>query len=473
VIGPSTLFGRAFYEVETLIIYYVVAINLLYLILTVIGFFSLQRFSGRILRAELDTLMNSTTLPGIDVIAPAYNEELSVRDSVRSMLRLRYPEHEVIVVNDGSKDGTLALLMEEFRLYRSSRVPLGSISTKRVRGVYESRDPLRLLVIDKENGGKADSLNAGINYCRHPLFAAVDSDSLIETDALLRIAQPFLDDDTTIATGGIVRVANGCTVEGGAVTEVRAPGALLARFQAVEYLRAFLGGRVAFSLLNSLLLISGAFGMFRRKIVLEVGGFDTSTVGEDMELVVRMHRHMFEQKRSHRVVFVPEPVCWTEVPESIRVLQRQRNRWQRGSFESLWRHRKMFFNPKFGMVGMLGYPYFVFFELLGPIVELLGYAMTILGLLLGLIRKDTAILFFVVSLLFGLLLSLVSVMLEEFTLRKYPSARDLRILLGAAVLENLGFRQLTAVWRLQGMIDELRGKTGWGKMERRGFKPAG
>jgi cellulose synthase/poly-beta-1,6-N-acetylglucosamine synthase-like glycosyltransferase len=169
---------------------------------------------------------------------------------------------------------------------------------------------------------------------------------------------------------------------------------------------------------------------------------------------------------------VPEPVCWTEVPESIRVLRRQRNRWQRGSVESLWRHRKMFFNPKFGMVGMLGYPYFVFFEVLGPIVELLGYTMTILGLLLGLVRRDTAILFFTVSLLFGLLLSIASLLLEEFTLRKYPSARDLRILLITAVVESLGFRQLTAVWRLQGLIDEMRGKTGWGKMERRGFKPA-
>jgi cellulose synthase/poly-beta-1,6-N-acetylglucosamine synthase-like glycosyltransferase len=455
-----------------MLIGYVAAINLLYFVLTIIGFFTLQRFSGRIFQAEIDTLVNSTALPGIGVIAPAYNEELSIRDSVRSMLRLRYPAHEVIVINDGSKDGTLAVLIEEFRLYRSSRVPLGSIPTKHVRGVYESRDPLKLLVIDKENGGKADSLNAGINFCRHPLFAAVDSDSLIESDALLRMAKPFLDDDTTIATGGIVRVANGCKVEGGAVTEVRVPDSLLARFQAIEYLRAFLGGRVAFSLLNALLLISGAFGLFRRDVVLEAGGFDTNTVGEDMELVVRLHRFMFEKRRAHRIVFVPDPVCWTEVPESVRVLRRQRNRWQRGSLECLWKHRKMFYNPRYGMVGMLGFPYFFFFEALGPIVELLGYVMTISGLLLGLIGKDMAILFFVVSLLFGLLLSLACITLEEFTLRKYPSVRDLRILLGAAMLECLGFRQLTAVWRLEGIIDQMRGKTAWGKMERRGFKPA-
>ncbi len=469
-ISHTTTFARVFYDVETLLIVYVGAINLLYIALTIVGFFALQRFSGRIFDTELDSLMNSALLPGITVIAPAFNEELSIRESTRSALGLRYPDHEVIVVNDGSKDKTLEILIDEFRLYRSSRAPSGSLPTKKVRGVYESRDPIRLLVIDKENGGKADSLNTGINYSRRPLFSAVDSDSLIESEALFRITKPFLDDERTVATGGIVRVVNGCTVEHGKVTRVRAPDTLLARCQAVEYLRAFLGGRVAFSLMDSLLLISGAFGVFRRDIVLEVGGFETGTVGEDMELVVRMHRHMFEAKRDHRVVFVPEPVCWTEVPESLRVLRRQRTRWQRGAFESLWKHRKMFMNPRYGAVGMIGFPYYAFFEVAGPIVELLGYLMTILGLIFGLIRHDTAILFFMVSLVFGLLLSLSSILLEEFTLRKYPSARDLMVLLGAALIESLGYRQLTAIWRFQGLVDEMRGNTSWGTMERRGFK---
>ena len=463
------LFMRAFYTVETLLIFYVAAINLIYAVLIVIGFFTLTRFSGRIFEAELDTLVNSPLLPSIAVIAPAYNEELSVRESVRSMLRLRYPEHEVVVVNDGSKDSTLATLIDEFKLYKSSRVQTGNIPTKPVRGVYESREPIRLLVIDKENGGKADSLNAGINYCRYPLFAAVDSDSLIERDALFRVAKPFLDNPGMVATGGIVRVVNDCTVEHGAVTEVRVPSGLLARFQAVEYLRAFLGGRVAFSLLDSLLLISGAFGVFRRDVVLETGGFEIGTVGEDMEVVVRLHRHMVDTKRPYKIEFVPEPVCWTEVPESARVLKRQRNRWQRGSVETLWKHRKMFFNPKYGLVGMFGIPYFAFFEVAGPIVELLGYFMTVAGMALGLILPKVALVFFIVSVLFGLVLSLASILLEEFTLRKYPSSRDVRILLWSAVIEGLGFRQLTAAWRLQGLIDSARGKTGWGKMERRGF----
>jgi cellulose synthase/poly-beta-1,6-N-acetylglucosamine synthase-like glycosyltransferase len=468
VINPY--FSRAFYDVEYFLIFYVAAINVIYSVLIVVGFFTLTRFSGRIFETELDTLVNSPMLPEIGVIAPAYNEELSVRESVRSMLRLRYPEHEVIVVNDGSKDGTLATLIDEFKLFRSSRTRTGTIPTKPVRGVYESREPIRLLVIDKENGGKADSLNAGINYCRYPLFAAVDSDSLIETDALFRVAKPFLDDPGMVASGGIVRVVNNCTVEHGAVTQVRAPDNLFARFQAVEYLRAFLGGRVAFSLLDSLLLISGAFGVFRRDVVLEVGGFETGTVGEDMELVVRLHRHMVESGRPYKIEFVPEPVCWTEVPESARVLKRQRNRWQRGSVETLWKHRCMFFNPKYGLVGMFGVPYFTFFEVLGPVVELLGYFMTVVGLIFRLILPRIALAFFLVSVLFGLVLSISSILLEEFTLRKYPSSKDVRILLWSAVIESLGFRQLTAVWRLQGLIDGIRGKQGWGKMERKGFR---
>jgi len=463
-------FARGFHLVEYLMIFYLAAINAIYIALITAGFFGLQRFAGKLHRTDLDTLMNSDILPGISVVAPAFNEELSIRDSVRSTLNLRYPDHEVIIVNDGSRDRTLQILIDEFRLFRSSRAPVSALPTKPIRGVYESRDPIKLVVIDKENGGKADSLNAGLNYSRSELVAAVDSDSLIERDALFRIARPFLDDDRTIATGGIIRVANGCRVEHGAVTEIRAPRTFLARVQAVEYLRAFLGGRVAFSLLNALLIISGAFGVFRRDVVLEAGGFETGSVGEDMELVVRLHRAMVESNRDYRVVFVPEPVCWTEVPESLRVLRRQRNRWQRGSLESLVKHRRMFLNPRFGAVGLFALPYFACFEVFGPVIELMGYVLTILGLLFGAIRFETALLFLSVSLLFGIILSLASVLLEEFTLRRYPGVKDLWALTSAAVLESFGFRQLTSVWRLQGLIDGLRGKSGWGKMERRGFR---
>jgi cellulose synthase/poly-beta-1,6-N-acetylglucosamine synthase-like glycosyltransferase len=386
------------------------------------------------------------------------------------MLNLRYPAHEVIVINDGSKDDTLAVLIDEFKLYRSARTPSGTLPCKPIRAVYESREPIRLVVIDKENGGKADSLNAGINVARAPLVCAVDSDSLLESEALLYVVEPFLQDESTLAAGGIIRVVNGCKVAGGHVTEVRAPRRLIPMFQTVEYLRAFLGGRIAFTFLDSLLIISGAFGVFRRDAVLEAGGYLTSTVGEDMELIVRLHRVWREADRRYRIVFVPEPVCWTEVPETLSVLQRQRNRWQRGTVDALGIHKKMMLNPRYGVVGLFALPYFLLFEMLGPAIELLGYFVTIVGWALGFVSGETALLFFVVSILFGILLSMSSIVLEELTKRRYPGMADIARLFVASVIENFGFRQLLTIWRTRGLIDGLRGKQGWGAMERRGFR---
>lgn len=463
-------FLRVFLFVEATIIVYVAAINTIYFVLIVVGFFALRRGSFRLSREERDALQRSPLLPQVAVLAPAYNESATVRESVRAMLGLRYPNHEVIVINDGSKDDTLQILIDEFKLYKSGRAPLGTIATKPIRAIYESRDPIRLVVIDKENGGKADSLNAGINVARAPLVCAVDSDSLLEPDSLLYVAQPFLEDDTTIASGGIIRVVNDCKVEGGRVTAARAPKRFVPLFQTVEYLRAFLGGRVAFSFFNAMLIISGAFGLFRRDAVLEAGGYKHDTVGEDMELVTRLHRLWRGAKRKYRIVFVPEPVCWTEVPETLKILQRQRNRWQRGTVDTIGLHKRMLFNPRYGSLGVFAMPYFLFFEMLGPAIELLGYVLTVGGLLLGWIDAEVALLFFVVSILYGILLSMSAIVLEELTQRRYPAPADVARLFLGAITENLGFRQLLTVWRTRGLIDGLRGRQGWGAMERRGFR---
>jgi cellulose synthase/poly-beta-1,6-N-acetylglucosamine synthase-like glycosyltransferase len=464
-----TAFLYVFNLVEAFLIVYVGAINLIYFLLILIGFFALRR-EREISNEEREALLRSPLLPPVAVLAPAYNESATCRESVRAMLNLRYPAHEVIVINDGSKDDTLAVLIDEFKLYRSARRPDGNLQCKPIRAIYESREPIRLVVIDKENGGKADSLNAGINVARAPLVCAVDSDSLLESDALLYVVEPFLRDESTLAAGGIIRVVNGCKVAGGHVTEVRAPRRMIPLFQTVEYLRAFLGGRVAFTFLESLLIISGAFGVFRRDAVLEAGGYLTSTVGEDMELIVRLHRVWREAHRPYRIVFVPEPVCWTEVPETLNVLQRQRNRWQRGTVDALGIHKKMMLNPRYGVVGLFALPYFLLFEMLGPAIELLGYFVTIAGWALGFISGEIAMLFFVVSILFGILLSMSSVVLEELTRRRYPGVADIARLFVAAVVENFGFRQLLTIWRTRGLIDGLRGKQGWGAMERRGFR---
>jgi cellulose synthase/poly-beta-1,6-N-acetylglucosamine synthase-like glycosyltransferase len=455
---------------EWVVIFYVSLINAIYFFLMVLGFFALRSHRTRQNPEARAVLLNSPLLPEVSIIVPAYNEAVTIAQSVRALLNLNYPHHEVIVVNDGSKDETLRVLIDQFHLYKSAHGS-GAKLTRPVRAVYRSLDPIRLTVVDKENGGKADALNAGLNVARSPLVAAVDSDSLLEPDALLYVVEPFVDrPGKVLACGGIIRVVNGCSVEHGTVTRISTPRRVLPLLQTVEYLRAFLGGRVAFSFLNALLLISGAFGLFDREALMEAGGFSTATVGEDMELVVRLHRRWREKKAPYEIAFVPEPVCWTEVPESWSMLHRQRNRWQRGTVETVLAHLGMLFNPKFGNPGLFALPYYLIFEIIGAVVELTGYLLTGVGVLLGIVDPRIAVLFFMVAVLFGVLLSVSAVVLEEFTMRRYPSVADLGRLLAAAVIENFGYRQLLTLWRAQGVWDALRGKRGWGTMERRGFQ---
>jgi len=464
---------RVYFFFESGIIFYVFVINIIYLFLVTLGAFALRKHHAPFSPADRDAIRRSPLTPSISLIVPSYNEEVSVKESVGCMLRLDYPNYEVIVVNDGSKDRTLQCLIEEFNLYKSARSVAGPLETKDIRRVYESTEPVRLVVIDKTNGGKADSINAGINAARCDLVMVVDSDSLIERDGLFEMVKPFLEDpERTIAVGGTVRAVNDCVVRSGMVRQIKTSSSILANFQSVEYLRAFFGGRVGFSLFNCMLIISGAFGLFRRDRAIEVGGFDHSSIGEDMELVVRMHHFYRDRKQPYRIAYVAAPVCWTEVPQDWKILHRQRKRWQRGTVDSLWRHREMLLNPRYGGVGMFAFPYFVLFEMFGPLVESLGYALTVLGVTFHIISYGVAILFFTVSIAFGILLSTSAVMLDEMTPCRFPNWRHTFTLFAAAVLENFGFRQVLTLWRAQGLWDGIRGKkTSWGVMVRRGFSP--
>ncbi len=311
-----------------------------------------------------------------------------------------------------------------------------------------------------------------MTYSRTPLFCAMDADSILERDALIRIVRPFLEDAHTVAAGGIIRIVNDCTLQRGTLTHIRLPKNIWAKFQVLEYLRAFLSGRMGWSALNATLIISGAFGMFKRSAVVAVGGYANDTVGEDMELVVKLHRYHLERKLPYTISFVPDPVAWTECPESAKILGRQRDRWQRGLFEVLSRHRVMLFNPKYGRIGMFAFPYFYFLEMLGPAIEMPGYITFLIAVIWGSISYTYMAAFFVVAFIFGVALSLFSVALEELTFRRYPRTRDLFQLFFLAIIENFGYRQLTIYWRIHGFISALRKVEGWGKMERKGFATA-
>ena len=408
-------------------------------------------------------------LPSISVIAPAFNEERTIISSVRSMLSLNYGEFDVIIVNDGSTDSTLNVLDEAFGLVRINE-PLQLLLTHEpVRAVFRSRADPRLLVIDKVNGGKADAQNAGISLSRSSHFCIVDGDTILERDALLRAAQPFLDDPRTVAVGATLRVANGLNVREGRVEGIRVTDRFLPRVQIVEYLRSFLMARLAWSQVNALMIISGAFGVFRRDVVLRIGGYTTGSLGEDLDIVIRLHRDMLEKREDYRIGFLPEPACWTEVPQSLRVLARQRSRWQVGALECFFQNKRMALNPRYKWVGTLGFGHIILVDLVGPVLEVLGYFALPLFWFFGVLSWPHLVAY--TALVFGLgtFTSIASLMLAEFQLRPYPRPSDLAKLGSAAILENFGYRQLHNFWRLRGWWHYLTSQKSWGEMPRMGF----
>ncbi len=459
----------ALHALNVVVLVYFALLNATYLLTSLLAFWKLRQHTMRIRSLGAEELISSAGAPPITVIAPTYNEEPTCVESVRSLLTLEYPAYEILVVNDGSDDGTLARMLEAFEMEPASRAPTADLPSAEIRCIYRSRNHPGLWLVDKQNGGKADALNAGLSLCRTPFFCAIDADCLLERDALSRIVRPFLEDDRIIASGGVIRVANGCEIGSGIVRKVGLPSNLLAGFQVVEYLRAFLSGRVGWAALGSTLIISGAFGLFRRSIVVDAGGFWTETVGEDMELVVRLHHYCQQKGIPHRITFVPDPVAWTEVPETLGALARQRDRWQRGLVETLTRHIGMLGNPRHGRVGLLGFPFFFFFEMLGPVIEVAGYTGFALTLALGLASPVYVIAFLSLALVLGMNLSLAAVAQEELTFRRYARLRDVFRLFGLALIENFGYRQLTTLWRVRGLVQALRGVHDWGEQKRKGF----
>jgi cellulose synthase/poly-beta-1,6-N-acetylglucosamine synthase-like glycosyltransferase len=452
---------------ETAFLVYFAGTNTVYALALFVGARGLQRSLGRGEVLGLSDLLERQVYRPISLLVPAHNEEATINASVRSFLNLHYPEFEVVVVNDGSKDGTLEVLKREYALSEVAQFKRPDIVTKTVRGVYRSRVYPNLIVVDKENGGKADALNAALLHSQYPIFCALDADSLLDARALLRAVRHFLEDDAVVAVGCNVRVLNGATVEGGEVKALNVPGGWLERFQVLEYLRVFYATRMLWNQLGLVLIISGAFGLFKRELVLELGGYRTDTVGEDMELTVRLHRAAYASGKRRAIRYAPEPVCWTQVPSSWNVLRRQRNRWHRGLWETLLRHRDMLFRPRYGRIGSVGLPLFWLLEALSPVLEVGGYAYVLLMLALGQINAPFALAFAALSLLYGMILSLGAIWAETFTPLAYPKAAHGFTLLLSSILENLGYRQMLAVERARAGFQVFRKRGQWGEMTRK------
>jgi cellulose synthase/poly-beta-1,6-N-acetylglucosamine synthase-like glycosyltransferase len=436
---------------------YFVGINLGYLLQNVVATVAIRKYMLTADRTEAEGVFSSLDIP-ISVVVPAFNESGSIVTSVKALLQLEYPQFELVVVNDGSTDDTLQKLIDAFRMRPFPEAYRARVPCKPVRGVYRSTEYPNLRVIDKVNGGsKADAANAGINACRYPLVCAVDADSVLQPDSLRRVVRPFLEDPSTVAVGGTVRISNGCVVRQGFLEKVGLPRNPLALIQVVEYLRAFLFGRMGWSPINGLLIISGAFGLFHKETLIEVGGYNPEAVGEDMELVLRLHRLMKAKQKPYRICFVPDPVCWTDAPENFRDLKSQRVRWQHGLGQALALNRSLILNPRGGVVSWVAIPFYMVFELFGPIIEVAGFIFIVACGVMGWLSWPEATVFLGLAIGLGVLLSTSAIMLEELSFHTYPKVSQLLVLYAVGIVENFGFRQLTALWRLQGLIRWLRG----------------
>jgi cellulose synthase/poly-beta-1,6-N-acetylglucosamine synthase-like glycosyltransferase len=467
---PSVLF-EVLNFITIVVFVYFVALQLVLFSLLIMSFIDMRRRLAQNFYTDYEAVAKSHFTFPVSVLICAHNEEKSVVEAVRSVLSLDYPEHEVIVVNDGSTDGTLDALVREFQLERRESVMRRSIQDSGVvRGIYHSTLVPNLVVLDKEHGGKSESLNAGINLSRYPLFCTIDADAIFQENALLRVVRPFLEDpERVIAVGGQVRVVNGCRIAKGRVVEPRLPQSVLAGFQVVEYLRAFVGSRLGLSSMNNLLILSGVFSLFRKDVIVEVGGYRTDVVTEDMELVLRLHHTMRRQGRPYSIVYLPDPICWTEVPERIGALARQRGRWHRGLVHSLWLHRSLLWEPKAGSLRWVGMPYYLLFELLAPVIELVGYIILPIAYVMGFLSPLYFWAFLFLAITSGACLSISAVLLEERSFGLYRSWGDFALMIALGVIDTLTYRPLTLFFRLGAMLDILLGRGGWGKQERSGF----
>ncbi len=455
---------------DILFVYYLFS-NLIYLALLIVAISKNTVHRHRLGSLRLELIKASPFTPPITLIVPAHDEERSIVGSVGALLRLEYPSLEVIVVNDGSNDDTMEELRQAYQLQTARILYVAEIATAPIHAIYRSLLEPRLFVLDKETAGcKADAINAGLNAATSPYVCVVDADSILEKESLVRImAGVFSDPGRVVAVGGIVRVLNGSRVVQNQIEQVRLPKPAVEVMQVIEYLRAFLVGREGWAAFNMLPIISGAFGVFQRDLVKQLGGFRNRAVGEDIDLIVRMHRRLHEEHREYHINFIPDPTCWTEVPTDLKSLARQRARWHKGLIDTLWPNRDMLFRARYGRVGWVVLPYMWIFEFFAPIIELVGYSTMILAVILGVLSKSFFLQFLLFGYAFATLISIGSVLLEEMTFRRYNDWREVARLLMYCFFEHFPYRQLTMVWRLQGIWQYLRGDLQWRRVRRVGI----
>jgi cellulose synthase/poly-beta-1,6-N-acetylglucosamine synthase-like glycosyltransferase len=454
--------------------FYYGVVSVLYTALLTIALIAILKHIHRVKYEPFREYSVSPETPSVSILIPAHNEEKFVVRTIRSALAVDYPLFEVIVIDDGSEDRTLKTIISAFGLKKIDLVYRNLLQSVPVRGFYANPEIPNLVVVHKERSGKADALNCGIMLSRSPYFCSVDADSLLEKDSLIKLMTPIMESNVpVIACGGVVKILNGTTVEDIYIREIKLPRKALPMFQIVEYARTFLFGRMGWNALNSLLILSGAFSLFNKMAVVEIGGYRRGSTTEDLEIIVRLHEHYLREKKSYKIRFISDPICWTEVPESMKMLGRQRRRWHLGLIQTMFQHRSMIFSPKYGRIGLLVLPYYLLFETFGPIVEILGYIMVPCCYVLGLLNVDSLLLFLTLAIFYGAFLSISGVFLAELTYRRYPKWSHLMRQLWYAVLENFCYRQVNSFWRTQALFQFLAGRTAWERVADKGMSLSG
>lgn len=461
-----------------LIYFYATSLAIIYLSLMVMSYIKTVRYRYLYTEREEYYLREfHEEAPGISIVAPAFNEEVIIYDSVSSLLSLNYPNFEVIIVNDGSKDKTLEILIKEFELEEVPYYYSYKVYCQPVKRILRSRNPLynKLIVVDKVNGGtKADAMNAGVNVAQYDYFINTDVDCILAEDTLSKIILPVLDSEKhVIAVGATMRMVNGCTIDKGRITRVKPPKALIPLFQETEYLRSYLIAKMGMSMINAIPNVSGGFGLFDREVVIATGGFDSASHAEDMDMTIRMVAFMRENKKPYLIVQCPYSLCWTEGPPNIKVLNRQRTRWGRGMLQFIIDHRKYFFNRDYGRLGFVVMPYIFFFEFLAPIIEFLGFLFLLFLLLTNQINFETFWMMILYAYLIGLSVSIITISCDLYLGKLYKSFWEYLKLVLFSALEAILYHPLIVIFTLRGYIQYLTRKNfKWGQMTRQGFSPS-
>ena len=413
-----------------------------------------------------NTLLQNYPIP-VSIIVPAYNEEVTVVSTVKSLLALDYEHYEIVVVDDGSKDATSESLVAAFDMKPIRRPIQRKIHCQPEEFIYEAiGEKVPLTLIRKKNGGKADSLNMGINACKYPYFICMDADSVLQYDSLTKITRPVLEQDDVVAVGGVIRPSNDVTLEQGKVRNYMLPGNLLACMQVLEYDRSFLASRILFDKFNGSLIISGAFGLFKKAVVIAAGGYDHTTMGEDMELVVKLHEYCTLNEIPYSVKYATDAVCWSQAPEKLKDLCKQRKRWHLGLFQSMWKHKVMLFNPKFGAVSFVSFFYFLLYELLSPFIEIFGVLTMVLAFLFDLINLPFMLLFFAIYAVFGCILTLTAFFARTQTIDLKISFTDALKAVALCLVEITFLRFVMAFIRATAFFGYKKKKLNWGRIER-------